>query len=228
MVRYDFGMILDPSLGFAAGLAVALLLVLGLEVFNSRRLTRITAPVYEFALKRAEQDAGRILEEARAEARKIIAAAETAGAALSSEHTKEHKNAEQAYQTAFEAMLKTLEQSISENARTFESAQQQLIGTASTAVTEEMKSVESRMAESIASLEAAHKERLEGELKSLLEAARQEAQQYAQSRKQIVDQHIVTLIGETMRITLQRALPKEAHAELVQAALDDAKANGVF
>lgn len=219
---------LDPTLGFATGLALSLLVVLALELYNSRRITRLSKPIYEYALKRAEDDAARIVEDARKEARRLITEAESASISLTGTHKKENDDAERAYQAALQSMLSSLEARITESAKAAQEAQGRLGATMSADIEKEMQAARARIDSSIAAIEQAHKKRLDDELTQALQSARQEAAEYERARKAAVDTHILALVSETMRITLQRSLPKEVHADLVRAALDEAKASGIF
>ena len=84
---------LDPTLGFIAGIAIAIVVLLALEIFNNRRITKLTAPIYEFAVKRAEVEAERILQEAKEQARRIVAGAEAASMAQTAVRQKEAQDA---------------------------------------------------------------------------------------------------------------------------------------
>jgi len=219
---------LDPTLGFAVGLAFAFLILLSLEIYNSRRVNKLTYPAYEYAQKRAEEEAHRILEEARREARKIVSEAETAGLALSSTRKQEGEAAERSYEASLKALMQNLEGQLQHSIKLAEESQAKMSGALSSQLETEGKDARTRMAESITKIESEYRARMEAELSASLSAAREAAASYEKIRKEAIDDHIVALIGETMRIVLQKSLPKEVHADLARAALEEAKANGVF
>jgi len=219
---------LDPTLGFAAGVAVALVVLLALELYNDRRINRITAPMYEFAVQRAENDADRIVQDAQKEARRIIADAHTASAALSASGKREAEDAERAYQTTLKSMLANLEARVAESANAAQEAQVHLNEKIAAEFEHGSETARTQMAGSITALEADMRKRLETEMAQAVQAARDQAARYEQARKAAVDSNILSLVREALRITLQKDLSKDAHAELVRAALDEAKANSVF
>lgn len=218
----------DPALGFIVGIAISLIVLLVLELYNNRRVTRLTAPIYEFATKRAEVEAERIVRDATEQARKILADAESSGMALASTHKKTHEDAELAYQQSLKTMLEGWQSRLSDEAKAAESAEAALGEKASSTLESEAEIARDHMSSSMSALESELKKRLEQEVEKAVATARNVATQQEQMHIASMDSHIMTLVRETLRITLKRELPKEIHADLVLAALEEAKANGVF
>src|SRR4051812_23312083 len=100
---------LNPTIGFAGGLGLAFLILLALELFNVRRVNKVTLAAQEITKKRAEEEASRMLEDARRDARKLVNDAETASLALTGTRKKEDESAEHAYEVALKDMLQKLE-----------------------------------------------------------------------------------------------------------------------
>ena len=219
---------LDPTLGFAIGLAFAFLILLSLELYNSRRVSRLTYPAYEYAQKRAEEEARRIIEEAQKEARRIVSTAETAGLALTSTRKQEGESAEHAYEAALKELMQKLETQLQESVRMAEESQAKISAALSSQLEAEGKEARAHLAKSGTEIEAEYRSRLEGELATALLSAKEEAAGYARARKAAVDEHITALVGEALRVVLQKNVPKEIHADLARAALEEAKARGVF
>lgn len=220
--------VLDPTLGFIAGIAIAILILLALELFNNRRITKLTAPIYEFATKRAETEAEKIIKEAKEQARKILADAESSGMALTTSHQKDHEDAEKSYQGALTSMLESWQNKLGEQAKVAQETEVTLGQKAAATLEAEAQAAHQHMASTMTALEEEWKKRMEKEVAEAVANARAEATKNEEMRKVAVDSHIVGLIRETLRITLQKELPKEVHAELVRAALEEAKASGVF
>lgn len=219
---------IDPSVGFAAGLAVALVVLLALEIYNSRRVEKLTAPIYEYALKRAEEEAARMVEDARKEARRLVTEAESAGIALTGTRKKEEEDAERTYEAALASMLERLEKRITDAARAAEEARQKADAMLTAQLEREAADARGAIEASIAALENDARKRLEGEASRLYEEIRTETASYERARKETVDRRILALVGETMRIALQKKLPADIHAELLREALEEAKGSGIF
>jgi|SRR3989344_1018443 len=219
---------LDPTLGFAVGLAIAFLILLSLELYNSRRVGKLTYPAYEYAQKRAEEEANRILEDARKEAHRIVSEAEIAGVALSSTRKQEGENAERAYEAALKDLMQKMEAQLQRSIQAASESQAKITTSISSQLETEGKEARAHLAESTASIEKEYRSRMETELSAALLAAKEEVAGYERARKAAVDEHITALVGETMRIVLQKSLPRDVHAELVRSALEEAKGSGIF
>ena len=219
---------LDPTLGFAIGLAFAFLILLSLELYNSRRVNKLTYPAYEYAQKRAEEEAHRIIDGAQKEARKIVSTAETAGLALTSTRKQEGESAEHAYEAALKELMQKLEVQLQQSVKLAEESQAKISAALSSQLETEGKDARAHLRESGTKIESEYRSRLEGELSATLAAAKEEVDGYARARKAAIDEHITALVGEAVRIVLQKHLPKEIHADLARAALEEAKASGVF
>ena len=218
---------LDPTLGFAIGLGFAFLILLSLEIYNGRRVSKLT-PAYEYAQKRAEDEANRIIEEAQKEARKLMSAAEVASMSLSQTRKQEGESAEHAYENTLRDLMQKLESQLRESVKMAEESQAKIAASLSQQLEAEGKEARAHLSESGTKIEQEYRSRLETELSAALGAAKEEAAGYARARKAAVDQEIVAIIGETMRIVLQKSLPKDVHADLVRSALEEAKASGIF
>lgn len=57
---------------------------------------------------------------------------------------------------------------------------------------------------------------------------KKEMEDYKSSRLKVVDEQIVTLVEETVRIALNNNLSKEDHRDIIYRALEEAKREGVF
>lgn len=219
---------MEPSTIFAAGVAVVVIVLLAFQIYNSRRVNRLAYPVYEYALKRAENEAERILVAARAEARQLVEKAEEESLSLVAAHKGLDEAAERNYQKALQAMLERLEVRLKEDVVAAGGVSTQI----SANFAAELKAVaeESRthLGELFATLANENKARVDERVEQVFAAAKAEAEAYARARKDAVDAHIVALIGETMKIVLQKDMSPQQHESLVQAALQEAKANHVF
>lgn len=223
----DNALSLDPTLGFAIGLAFAFLILLSLEIYNGRRVSKLT-PAYEYAQRRAEDEADRIIEEARAEARKLMSAAESASTALARARKQEGETAEHAYEAALRDLMQKLEAQLTTSVKLAQESQAKISATLSSQLEAGGKEARAHLSESGTKIEQEYRSRLETELATTLAAAREEAAGYARARRAATDAEITSIVGEAMRIVLQKGMPKDVHADLVRSALEEAKASGIF
>ncbi len=100
------------------GLMLGLVVLLVLQILSSIRVNRMTYPVYEYALSKAEAEANHILHEAEEKARKIIADAEQKSTSLLDVKRKEIETAEETYRSALENLAGDLRQKIQARADT--------------------------------------------------------------------------------------------------------------
>lgn len=215
-------------IGFMAGLGVALVVALALELYNSRRITKLTSPMYEYAVKKAENESAKIIEEAQKKARDLMAEAERASLAVTAERTKQSEGAEHAYEAALKTMLDTSQSQLAASAKTLRENQDHLSETMLTSMKKEEEEAKAKIVADIGAMTAEHKKRLDAAFEETLKAAKADAESYGEARKAAIEAHIFALVKEAVRITLQKSLPPEAHGELVRAALEEAKQIGTF
>lgn len=72
------------------------------------------------------------------------------------------------------------------------------------------------------------KKRIDEQIAEFSKQAEAEVAAYRDSRKRIVDAHMADLVVESTRLVLQKTLTQEEHAQLVQRALKEAHAAGIF
>src|SRR5438132_7064622 len=89
---------------FAIGIVVVFAILIALEIFNSMRMNKITYPVYEYALKRAENEADHIIAAAREEARQLIERVTAENMSMATARKTETDAAGHAYDETFTAL----------------------------------------------------------------------------------------------------------------------------
>lgn len=221
-------MTLNPAFAFAGGLAVALIVLLVLEIYNSKRIGKISSPIYEFALKKAETEATRIVDEARQEARRLIEQAESASIALTGMRKGDIEKAEKNYETSLRTELEKMEGSIKKSEHIGEEVQKRIEGVLAGELEEGGKGARAKLEQALASLEATYAQQLKEQVAAIAADAKKHADEYERVRKQAVDERVLALVSDTVKIVLGQSLPPEVHASLARAALEEAKARGVF
>ena len=215
---------LNPTTGFATGLLLAFAILLAFELYSNRHQNKFS----DEAKKKAAAETDAILEEARKQARKMIADAQTASLALTGTRQKEDETAEHAYEEALRQMLEKLQSQIQQGADVAVDVQKKMISMVGGELEKEAKQAQTLLAESVAKIEKGYEQQIAEQTKAAFDAAKSEAKAYEEARKAAVDAHIAALVQETMRLVLQQNLPKEIHADLIKTALEEAKASGVF
>lgn len=213
---------------FAGGIIAALIVLLVLEIYNSKRVSKLTYPVYEFALKRAEDEAARIITEARAQARQLIEKAEEESLSVVGSHKAQDQAAEDAYQKGLQALESNLQNELQTRAAAAEEAEQKLSAAFESELHQAGEQSRTELAHAFDTLEKENATRIDERVAEAFAVAKRDAEAYERARKEAVDAHISALISETMKLVLQKNLPVEVHADLVRSALEEAKANRVF
>src|SRR4051812_9197776 len=116
MFRMQYFSLLTPEIGFVAGLGALLLILLVLEVYNSRHLSRLSSSLIEDELHSAHETAEHILAEARGEVSRLAGEAEKESAEHTNAHRATGEAAEQIYEESLRGMLSRLEASLLHNA----------------------------------------------------------------------------------------------------------------
>ena len=120
--RYHICMttVLVPEIfiGLLAGLVVAVLVVLILQLRNQGQLTKLTYPAYEYALQQAEHDANQVLKEAQKQAREIITKAETTARADIAKQQEAIENANEVYRQELEQLHASMSSHLEEMKQT--------------------------------------------------------------------------------------------------------------
>ncbi len=72
------------------------------------------------------------------------------------------------------------------------------------------------------------KRRIDERVEMLLKILESDIEAYRNSRKRLVDEHMVDLIAETSKVVLRKALTSDDHTELVEDALKEARSAGML
>ena len=99
----DTFFILAVLTGVLVGVILAAIVVLILHIRSNSQINRMTYPAYEYAIKKAEHDAQKIMEEAQKQARSVITHAEEVGQQSIRKYDEEAKAMHQRYQEAVSA-----------------------------------------------------------------------------------------------------------------------------
>ncbi|MGH7141201.1 MAG: hypothetical protein ACREGH_01015 [Minisyncoccia bacterium] len=219
---------LAPLIGFAIVIVVVLVVLVALEIYNSRRVSKLAYPAYEYALKRAEDEANRIVEKAREEARQVLENAEKEGATIATKRNEEGEAAQKVYQDALQTMLSRLEAELKESTRAAADAQEKMATAFLAELQAQGASAREHLLRLYDDLEKENAKRVDEQVAAAFDSARREAETYARARKEAIDAHILALVGDTVKIVLKKDLPETLQAELVREALEEAKASNVF
>lgn len=219
---------MDPMVFFAVGITAALVFLLILEVFNSRRVNKLTYPVYEYALKRAEDEAARIVQTAREESRKLIDAAEKESMALVASRKTGGDAAEQAYTEALQSLLARLQSQFHTQAQSAVEQERRISDQVVQSLKSEGETAVAHERDMLSTLQGEIGKRIDEHMSLAFAAADKQIEEYARSRRDLVDAHIADLVAGTMKVVLKKNLPETVHADMVYAALEEAKAENVF
>jgi hypothetical protein len=217
-----------PGIAFGVGLAVALVVILALEFLNSRRIERLASPTYEFMLNQAQQEADRVIAEARAEARAIVERAEAARAANAGELAKQDAAAASAHEEALRSVRDGFVTYLKRAADDTHANEEQALGALQTELAKEGEEARAELNRTLAEVRQGFAENVKGAFEAALAEARASAAAYEQARKDAIDAHAYELVAETTKLVLRESLPTDVHAALVRRALEAAKSAHVF
>ncbi len=239
-----------------AVLVIVLLVLAGLIVFVVQlgtRLKYLTAPVYDHIVKEAEEKAEAILVEAREKSRSIRATAqevaekESAQRALEDETFRKEQekrleaitdHAAQLLTKQSEAVTK-LSASLEESLRSEASVAQKKATDAGSALSETLAREANAFSEMVAALrpklEATYadltknmQDTVTSELTKDVVEARKAVAAYRTKRLLALQEEIVSLVEEAARLALGKTLSLDEHRDIVLAALEEARKEGVF
>ena len=99
-------------IGLLTGLITAMIVLIALQVRNSAAVNRLAAPVYDFVMHEAEEQAKAIVKEAKAEAKRTRAEAEQERDTLIKTYAKQVEELHQTFEEQLTKHTTTLEQTL--------------------------------------------------------------------------------------------------------------------
>lgn len=103
------------TIAIALGLVIGLVVLLILQVIMGRRVQRLTQPIYEYARERSQAEADRILNQAREDARKMLADSQDAVDALVKKQREDIESRAGAYQKSLEDFAASAQHAMEES-----------------------------------------------------------------------------------------------------------------
>jgi hypothetical protein len=103
---------IELLIGLFAGLVVAMIILIFLQVRSSANVQRLAAPVYDYVIQEADAKAQKIIEDAKKSAQKIEADAEKKKDALVAEYTAQISNLHKTFEKQLAVHSKKLEKTI--------------------------------------------------------------------------------------------------------------------
>ena len=95
-------------MGLLAGLVIASIIMLVLQIRNSTSINKLTFPAYEYVIKKAEHQANEIINEAQKQARLIVTQAEQGGQKTVASYTQDAAKAHESYLASYAEYGKAL------------------------------------------------------------------------------------------------------------------------
>lgn len=177
---------------------------------------------------KAIQQANKILVAAELKGLQLLSKEKVSGEELS-DHFKTHldtiekaleghlernaKHAEETYSTFIETAEKSINDHINQNQKMLEEKAQSMI-----------ERTESLLTNFTAELEA----KVKGDVEKELAAASREIEEYKKNRMRVIDERIVDILEEVLRVALDKKLSLADQSELIYKALEDAKREHAF
>jgi len=232
---------------------IALIVLAGVVIQFGTRLRYLASPIYDRIVKEAEEKAEKIVNEAEGEARVARERAKAEAEKAFSEQSKvdeemrkeQSKHIEMLTTHAQELLNKqtltisqlseTMASEFSKQARAAGKAlEDETIGMKKTitAETDHMKETFAKMGvkvdEDYHELVIQTRKKMEEELDNEVNSAREAVKAYRIERITLLNKEIVGLVEDTARIALRRSLSLDQHRDIILAALEEAKQQGLF
>jgi|GEM_PF-4737994 len=245
-----FGTILLVLLGLVF---IVLIVVAVLIIQFGTRLRYLASPVYDRVVKEAEEKAEQILEEAREHARTVKAHADDEAETLLAARKKADEEFHAAQMKHLEELSVHAKELLTQQTLHMTNFSEQVTGDLKTQITAAGKVLEGeaetmkrvleeetghlkatfsgmgqKITEDHQALIAELKKKMTEELDAEIAAARTAVSAYRSERIALLNKEIVGLVEETAKIALHRSLTLEEHRDLILAALEEAKQQGVF
>jgi hypothetical protein len=173
------------------------------------------------------------------QANKILVAAELKGLQLLSKEKVTGEELSRHFKEHLDAIEKALEGHLERNAKHAEDTYGTFITTAETSINQHINQnqkmleekaqamierTESLLTTFTASLEA----KVKGDVEKELQAASAEIEEYKKNRMRVIDERIVDILEEVLRVALDKKLTLADQSELIYKALEDAKREHAF
>ncbi len=254
MITSSIATILSVPLGLLLFLVfIALAVLAGVVIQFGARLRYLASPVYDRIVKEAEEKAKEIMLDAQREARTVKehAAAEAEKAFADRSKVDEEMRKEQSKHIEMltahaQELLNKQTVTISQLSETMASDFSQQARAAGKALedetaemkktiaaeTDHMKETFAKMAvkvdEDYHELVAQTRKKMEEELDNEVNSAREAVKAYRIERISLLNKEIVGLVEDTARLALRRSLSLDQHRDIIIAALEEAKQQGLF
>lgn len=234
-------------------IVIALLVLVAMVIQLSTRLRHLSTPIYDQIVGQAQEKARQVLADAEEQARTLRAAAQTAADKLLSDRKLADDQLSASYANHFkelisnaDAALATQAQEVQKHSVHFSEQFAKVGDQISLQLQEESKRVqEAAMAEvesmrkvfaDLGAVAAKEQEVLVAQMRKQVadlfekEAAgvREQVAAYRKERSAAIDLNIVALVEETTRIALGKALSLQEHRDIIMAALEQARRDGIF
>lgn len=233
---------MDPFILYitiTAALVIAIVLLVVWQVRHHSTLRRLTYQVYDYTLKKAEDKASKIVNDAQDESRRILTSAEEQANKFLEERKRGIDEAQQAFEKKLNKMLEDAESRFAESADTavgeykhltedFKNNLSKRISGTHETVNNEMNKLHDKLNATTDSITKDFAGEMKAQIDDAFAKAEQAAEEYRKAKNDHVNERIATLVERTSEIAIGKALSAEEHGELVKEALERAKEEGAF
>ncbi len=240
-------------IGVLALIVIALLVLVAMVIQLSTRLRHLSTPIYDQIVGQAQEKAQQVLTEAENQARTLRAAAQTAADKLLADRKLADEQLSASYANHFKELIAHADAALAAQAQEVEkysthfSEQFAKLGDEMTAHLKEgsgrvlaasAKEIENlrsmfaglgaQAAKEQDALVAEMRQRVADLFEKEAQGVREQITAYRKERSAAIDQNAVALVEETARIALGKALSLQEHRDIILAALEQARRDGVF
>jgi len=187
-------------------------------------MRNLTYPIYDYTVKKAEQEAKDILEDARQSARSIVADAEKTAVQIASERKKASEDLAASYEAAVKDIVEEHKELLNQHKITTESLYKKLEQELRAHITTSEEMAKTRGD----SLKEEVEKQISAKLEKELEAARRGIEEYRRAQKRVLDKKLIELVERVVAVALQRTLSVKDHEEYIKKELEEARKDHIF
>ena len=240
-------------IGVLALIVIALLVLVAMVIQLSTRLRHLSTPIYDQIVGQAQEKAQHVLTEAENQARALRAAAQTAADKLLADRKLADEQLSASYANHFKELIAHADAALAAQAEEVEKhsahfseqfakfgdemavhlkEESERVQAASAKEIENLRSLFAGLGAQAAkeqdALVAEMHQRVADLFEKEAQGVRDQISAYRKERSAAIDQNAVALVEETARIALGKALSLQEHRDIILAALEQARRDGVF
>jgi len=226
---------LTPTIVLLLALLLLTLVLIGIALRNTAAVRLATYPVYDYTVKKAEEEAKKIVRDAEHEAKAIREKAEKDAGDTLAKREQESARVNEHYKEQLQALAehnkKLLEHYTTlahDTYREFGAAVKRQSQEGETIVKKEIEHLLGELRDEHAKLRRHFSEKFQERLDGELSAVRESVTRYREAQLRMLDKRIIALVERAAALVLQKEMTVKEHTDMIFKSLEEAKKEGVI